>query len=289
MTHRELRHLLTDMLLPVVGDGEARDMTRIIYEEITGYDRVKVLLHDDRQIMDETAQRMISVAKRVIDGEPLQYALGTARFHGRDFCVTPDTLIPRPETSQLCDLIIDQYGSRTDLRVLDIGTGSGAIAITLALDLPFSQVTAIDISPAALAVAAGNAQRLHAKVSFAEANAFSIQRDEIPSLKHKFDIIVSNPPYVLNSERESMDPRVTLHEPQIALFVDDAHPIDIYSAITAYAVAHLNPGGSLFFEINPLCADRIIRMMQDCGLFDPSLHRDFRGALRFASARAIDR
>ncbi|MDE7375868.1 MAG: peptide chain release factor N(5)-glutamine methyltransferase [Muribaculaceae bacterium] len=197
MTIAETRRHLTLMLQPAVGSDEASAMASAIIEDIKGYKPVDVALYGHRELLPETVERMERVAEKVVAGEPLQYALGTAYFRGRHFSVTPATLIPRPETAQLVDMIVSDFTGRSDLRVLDIGTGTGCIAISLALDLPFAQVDAIDISTDALKVAQVNAEALKAKsVRFVEADALRLTPGS-----EKYDIIVSNPPYVLESEK----------------------------------------------------------------------------------------
>lgn len=277
-TLRQLRARLA----PSVGDGEARAMAYIIVEDMMGYNATQMIVNSDRQLEDATVRRMLAVAERVIAGEPLQYVLGAARLRGREFRVTPSVLIPRPETGQLIDLIVDENRRRRDCRVLDIGTGSGCIAISLALDLPFAEVDAIDISPQAIDVAAANAKALKAAVKTWVIDVYQLGRSRLAA--KEYDIIVSNPPYVLESERASMDRRVTDHEPAQALFVDDARPIAIYEAIADAGQRQLSRGGRLYLEINPLCAEALRRMLTARGYDDVGFVRDYRGVYRFVVA-----
>jgi release factor glutamine methyltransferase len=215
--------------------------------------------------------------QRVVSGEPLQYVLGTAFFMGMELRVTPATLIPRPETSQLVDRIVDDMSSRADLRVLDIGTGSGCIAIALARALKFADVNAVDISDEALAVAAENAATLRTDVHFSHADALNM-----PPMPNAYDVIVSNPPYIAEHERTDMDARVYDYEPATALFVPDADPLMFYRAIARFAAQSLRPSGKLYFEINPLFVNQLREMLTDTGFADVDIVRDFRGNLRFA-------
>lgn len=282
MTIEETIRHLRDTLAPAVGRDEAAAMSYAILEDIKGYTRTQLIAYGDRELLPETSLRIENVTRRILDGEPMQYATGKAHWHGRVFAVDSSVLIPRPETAQLVDIITDTWASRSDLHVLDVGTGSGCIAITLALDLPFSRVTAVDISGDALALARKNAAALKARINFVHGDAFSLQ-----DVMHaqKFDIVVSNPPYVLESERASLDPRVADHEPAGALFVRDEDPIAIYTAIARYAATSLKAGGRLYFEINPLCAKLITDMLSAMGFTDVETVCDYLGAKRFIICR----
>lgn len=276
-----IRHL-QEVLSPTVGASEARAMAYAILEDVMDYSRTRLMALGDRELLPETTQRISRIARRILDGEPMQYATGRAHWRGRVFYVDDAVLIPRPETAQLVDMITTAVSGRPDLRVLDIGTGSGCIAISLALDLAFPDVTAVDISPKALAVARKNAEALKARVNFTEADAFDLHA---ALGANKFDVIVSNPPYVLESERPTLDPRVADHEPSLALFVSDASPIAIYESIARYAVTALKPGGCLYFEINPLCANALSDMLTALGFTDIDIVKDYLGANRFITAR----
>ena len=163
--------------------------------------------------------------------------------------------------------------------MLDLCTGSGCIAIALARNLPFARVEATDISPEALRIAEANARALHADVSFRRADALAM-----PAPAEKFDIIVSNPPYIADSEREAMDDRVLLHEPALALFVPDTDPVRFYRAIAAYAAGALRRGGRLYFEINALYADATVRAVRAAGFTDVEVERDFYSRPRYVTA-----
>ena len=217
-------------LIPVAGEREAYWMTRDIIEDVMGYNEVDMLLKGDEELSDFVARKIDEVAKRVLDGAPLQHVLGWARFAGNRFNVTQDTLIPRPETQELVDLIISRYGDAKDLNIIDVGTGSGCIAISLARGLKFAQVKGIDISDSALMIATENAKNLKAKVVFEHRNALSLQQVKDES----YDIIVSNPPYIAESERKDMERVVLDYEPSMALFVSDEDPLVFYRAIASW-------------------------------------------------------
>ncbi|MDE7397649.1 MAG: peptide chain release factor N(5)-glutamine methyltransferase, partial [Muribaculum sp.] len=189
-------------------------------------------------------------------------------------------LIPRPETEELVDMIVDQWSDKSDLTVLDLCTGSGCIAVSLARVLKFPKVEAIDISEAALSVARRNATAQRVSVKFSQADILKWTSDE------NYDIIVSNPPYIADSERTAMEPNVLQWEPAIALFVPDDDPLRFYRPIAAIAARQLNEdGGTLYLEINPLFADELTDLLKEYGLRNIEVHRDMTGHKRFVTAQ----
>lgn len=276
-TFRRVRQRLQQVLGPDEGDAAAR----IIFEDTAGYDRKYLFMNGDREMLPFTAEKIDRVADRVAAGEPVQYAVGKARFMGNDYRVTPAVLIPRPETAGLVDMICKEYDGRSDLRVLDIGTGSGCIAISLARALPFSSVTAFDISAEALAVARDNARSLGVSVDFRQTD---ILKAEPGGDSRSFDIVVSNPPYICRSEAADMDARVLDHEPAQALFVPDDGPLLFYTAIGRYALGALKPGGTLWFEINALYHADVVAMLLRQSYSDAEAYRDYRGLYRYVRA-----
>jgi len=271
--------LTVGKLSHVVGN-EAEATARIIFEDAAGYDRNFIFANGDRELSDFRRSQIDAVVAKVAAGEPVQYAVGRARFMGMDFTVDRSTLIPRPETGQLVDMITDRLGRRSDLSGLDAGTGSGCIAIALTRALPFCRMTAIDISADALKVAAANAGRLGCKVDFRRRDILSLTAEPMPV----YDFMVSNPPYVCRSEAATMDARVLGYEPADALFVPDDDPLLFYRALTGYGLSALRPGGNIFFEINSRFANEITSMLSDAGYADAAISRDYLGAYRFASA-----
>lgn len=241
---------LSDLERATGSTGEARAMERIILEDILLMTPAQALARPEFEVPDFIESKVERIVERVRAGEPLQYALGRARFYGMTLNVTPDVLIPRPETEQLVDMIVDRLGSRQDLRVLDLGTGSGCIALALARTLKFAEVTGVDVSERALEVARRNASELKTAVDFRAGDILHLD-----ALRGSdWDVIVSNPPYVLESEAAAMERHVLEHEPASALFVPDSDPMRFYQPIIEYWQRHKAPGGMLFFEINPLCA-----------------------------------
>lgn len=279
MKVKEAIQQLRESLSPVIEAGELQAMIRVICEDVFNYDQVDVALRQDHELPDFAPERIAEIIARLKRHEPLQYVVGSARFHGHRFKVTPAVLIPRPETEQLVDLIIDENPD-ADLKVLDMGTGSGCIAIALARALKFAQVDALDVSRDALAVARENAALLKTPgVRFFESDMLASQ----PSAC--YDIIVSNPPYICWSERESMDRNVKDFEPGQALFVPDSAPLLYYKAIAHYASQSLEHGGKLYLEINQRFGNEVKHLLESCGLDDVRIIEDSFGHVRFAAAR----
>ncbi len=258
---------------------EAKAIARLVMEERFGLTMADVLCG---KTGDDAVLRHIQ--QRLLQGEPVQYVLGVAEFGGRQFRVAPGVLIPRPETLELCQWVQEERkeerGERRGITILDIGTGSGCIACTLAAELPEAQVTAWDISEAALAIAQENAKRTNVHVSFEQVDALNI-----PLTPDKWDIIVSNPPYVCEQERAAMERHVLDYEPSLALFVPDDDPLLFYRAIADYARQSLTAGGSLFFEINPLYAEQLKSLLSAMSYHHIEVRDDQYGKPRMIKAQ----
>ena len=262
-------------------EGEAKAVARMVYEVRYGLTLSDIYIGKDTQLSLDRQTELEEITKRLMEHEPVQYILGQADFCGRTFHVEPGILIPRPETEHLCRLITKHaaigFPNRT---ILDIGTGSGCIAITLALDIPNSEVTAWDISPIALRVAKGNAEQLGAQVNVVENDMLQQTYQVAP----QWDLIVSNPPYICDSEAEQMEANVLDYEPEIALFVPDDNPLLFYRAIAQYGQSALKTGGSLYFEINPLYANPLREMLSTMSYHDIDIKDDQFGKTRFIQA-----
>lgn len=272
MTYRELWRTLE----PLYGNGEARAITDYVLDVCFGLSKADILCGAVEEMTAEKTAELNKIFGRLTEGEPVQYVLGRAEFCGRWFSVRPDVLIPRPETEELCAWITADSKASASPKVLDIGTGSGCIAITLQLDMPESKVTAWDISADALDVARENAQQLGANVNFVKLDALNAKPEG------EWDVIVSNPPYICEKEKKDMAVNVLEHEPHTALFVPDADPLLFYRAITRLAVQTLSKGGRLYFEINPIYADDTCHMMRAEGMTAVELRSDMYGKQRMA-------
>lgn len=257
---------------------ELNAVVNLVLGDVLHYSPVDVVLRGTFEQDDVLAGRIEAITTRLLKHEPLQYILGHARFHGHEFKVTEATLIPRPETELLVDMIVDQNPA-SDLNVIDLGTGSGCIAVSLARALKYAHVTAVDNSAAALQVAQGNARSLHTRVDFRQQDMLNM-----PPEPSAWDIVVSNPPYVCQSEKAAIAPNVLDYEPASALFVPDDDPLLFYRAIARYAAASLKPGGKLYLEINQRFGRQVQQLLYDAGLHDAAVARDQYGRWRYAWA-----
>ena len=277
MTYEELWHRLTPLYEP----GEAKAIVRLLLDERYGLSWADVLGGKVTELSANDQTELEKMMLRLENGEPIQYIIGVADFCGRQFHVAPGVLIPRPETEELCRWIISQKGQSPLCEILDIGTGSGCIAITLALEQPDAHVTAWDISDEALRIAQENAISLGANVCF--------KKEDILNIPHssKYSLIVSNPPYIQPKERDGMAENVLSYEPSLALFAPEENPIVFYQRIGDYAWQSLHAGGQLWFELNPLTAEDVSNYLQCLGFIDIEIRQDQFGKQRFLKATKI--
>ena len=322
MTYSEIWHRIATSY----DDGEARAIARILIEELFGLSYADIVCGATEQLSADDTLRLDTAVRRIEQGEPLQHVLGYADFCGNRFCVNGSVLIPRPETEWLVDegaklmsttATSDETQHKaphSPKRILDIGTGSGCIAISLKLRLGDAYVEAWDISEEALRTAQDNADALKAEVVFRKRDALkaeeedcseekclqggalvssapteqamdSINYSEANILAAPWDLIVSNPPYICDSERSAMDDNVLLHEPHTALFVPDDDPLRFYRAIARYALLTLNTGGSLLFECNTRYAEATGAMLRDMGFEEVTVSDDCFSLPRFVRGR----
>ncbi len=263
-------------LVPLYDEPEARAIVRLLLEKKYNMSLADICVGKLEELPPSDAETLEQAMKRLQAGEPIQYVVGEEQFGSRSFLVTPHVLIPRPETLELCEWIEEEGQGRS--AILDIGTGSGCIAITLALDMPDTKVTAWDISAEALSVARQNASRLHADVLFELVDVLGEKPEQC------YDMIVSNPPYIAEHEAATMQKNVVDWEPRLALFVSDNRPLLFYEAIADYADKHLNTGGFLFFEINPLFSQQLMEMLDKHGFKEVELRTDQFGKSRMIKA-----
>ena len=269
-------------LAAVYDEGEARAIVRYVLDVRFGLTAADVYCGKVTQLSADRQHELGEIMRRLMQAEPVQYVLGEADFCGRTFCVEPGVLIPRPETEDLCAWAVESAAARRVAApaLLDIGTGSGCIAVTLALDIDGARVEAWDVADVPLRVASANAARLGAEVSVSRVDALRPPRDVA-----RWDMVVSNPPYVCLSERAAMEPNVLAYEPAEALFVPDDDPLRFYRAIADYASAALKPCGELFFEINPLLAAEMQAMLKAAGLGPAGMRRDRFGRERLLKVK----
>ena len=269
-------------------EGEAKEMVFAYLEDTYGFKRYKHVLEPDFELLDAESERASADFARMATGEPLQYVTGKAYFYGREFRVSPDVLIPRQETELLIGELISPMAPTAPVKILDVCTGSGCIAWTLALEMPGAQVQAVDISDGALNVASSQnftdeMSRTGAKVpEFIKADVLKGPESFIDAhVAGKYDIIVSNPPYVMDSEKALMRTNVLDHEPHLALFVPDNDPIVFYRAVAHWAQELLGEEGTGVVEINEALGSETAQVFKDFGFSHVTVLKDLHGKDRF--------
>jgi release factor glutamine methyltransferase len=275
------RYFVTS-LTRLYGADEAEAIARIVFSE-------KLLIRPhylhiiDKTLLISELNMLEDILQRLLNYEPMQYVLGNAHFFDLRFKVTPDVLIPRRETEELVDMVLKEWPSQQPVRLLDIGTGSGCIPVTIACRKPGNDIVALDVSPAALRVAADNASANHARIRLIRHDVLT--GDELN--EPPFDIIVSNPPYITIEEKAGMSANVLRYEPHLALFVTNNDPLQFYRAITAVAVRHLAPEGRLYLELNEIYGKDVPSLLSGDQFTDVKLHYDLQNKTRFLTATRL--
>ncbi|MFN0257201.1 peptide chain release factor N(5)-glutamine methyltransferase [Pedobacter ureilyticus] len=287
----ELAILYQDKLNQLYEEEEIQSLFFIALEEVLGYKKTDYIIKKQETVPDTALLRLNNILLGLTKGTPIQYIIGHTEFYGLKFKVNPAVLIPRPETEELVEWILSVCNSRfvaenqnisqSSINIIDIGTGSGCIAIALKKHLPKAYVSAVDISSAALATAKENAAINEVGVTFIEDDILNYSE----SYASKFDIIVSNPPYIKEKEKAEMHENVLANEPHTALFVSNEKPLIFYEAIADFALLHLKKDGHLFFEINANLGKETIQMLGAKGFTDIRLRLDMQGKERMVSAQ----
>ncbi|MBP5714552.1 MAG: peptide chain release factor N(5)-glutamine methyltransferase [Prevotella sp.] len=276
---------LWNRLTPLYETSEAKAIIRWVLDVRFGLSMTDILCGKVKELSADDQKELETILQRLEKGEPVQYIIGVADFCGRQFHVAPGVLIPRPETEELCQWIVQETGVRRqesgDYHILDIGTGSGCIAITLAMEMPEAKVTAWDISDEALSIAQENAQVLGAEIIFEHQDILNI------SLTSQYNLIVSNPPYIQPKESDGMAKNVLDYEPHQALFTPDDQPIIFYQRIGDFAWQYLKTGGALYLELNPLTAHEVSDYLHQLGFSEIEIRQDQFGKQRFLKATKI--
>lgn len=266
--------------------SEIQAMTRLIMERVCHLMPHRFLSWGDKELPPKEKEQIHLIVERLKRMEPIQYILGRTEFCGLMFQVNPSVLIPRPETEELTGRVLADIDmpKTTRIRLLDIGTGCGCIAVALKRRLPFARVTALDLSKEALAVARRNARRNGVRVSFVRVDMLDpfVASEAVPVTQ---DVMVSNPPYVREGEKREMERNVRDYEPACALFVPDDDPLLFYRSIALFARQRLRCGGRLYFEINEAFGGQTVRLLREMGFEEVELFRDFAGKDRFVRAR----
>ena len=270
---RDIRPFFLEKLAPVYGEKEANSMFYWSIESVLGFSKSDCIIQQDALVSKTQKLKLLEIVSRLAEEEPLQYILGTAEFMSLEFKVNKHTLIPRPETEELVHWVLQE-----DFKsALDIGTGSGCIAISLAKQS--KAISALDFSKEALEVAKDNAKNNEVVIDFIHADIL-----QKPALQQVFDVIVSNPPYVLESDKKLMHTNVLKHEPHTALFVEDEEALVFYHSIADFAQNYLNINGKLFFEIHENKGEEVLQMLQEKGFSKLELRKDMQGKDRMVKA-----
>lgn len=277
MRIKNYKEIFKKELLSVYDEHEIDSFFYIILEKLHRLKRIDLALNPETIMDGNHLKQWKNIVCDLQKQKPIQYILGETEFFGLWFEVNENTLIPRPETEELVELILAESrksirAKAESLEILDIGTGSGCIAISLAKNIPNARVSAIDVSPKALDKAKKNAEINEVKMTFLLKNIL-----ETDDLNHQFDIIVSNPPYVRNLEKTEIKPNVLEYEPHLALFVEDTDPLIFYRKITQLAKKNLTPDGKLFFEINQYLGKQTVQLLEEAGFRDIKLKKDIYG------------
>ena len=281
-TIQQLRSIFQIKLNSLYSANEIRSFFNIIANHFLGLKPVDINISLNREVSDEVYNKFIDITEQLVLQQPIQYIIGETEFYDRKFFVNPSVLIPRQETEELVNWIINDNTESKKINILDIGTGSGCIPITLKCEMPQSSVYAIDISPEAIMVAKKNSELNNVDINFIERDILASQ-DVVEDIK--FNIIVSNPPYITNTEKLLMEKNVLDHEPHLALFVDDNNPLIFYSAIANYSKINLVEGGFLYFEINEAFGPETKQMLEQKGFCNVLLRKDINNKNRMIKAQ----
>lgn len=279
MTIAEQQKIYREALSAIYDEREARTVTQIVLEEVLELNPLKISMDRYRLLTTNQQEVLADILKRLLTYEPVNYILGEADFMGLKFKVDSNVLIPRPETEELVEWILEENSGEKDLRIIDLGTGSGCIPISISYKLPEATVEGIDISEGALEVAQRNNELNKTAVQFSR---FDILNEELPT--NTYDIIVSNPPYITKAEGPEMLPNVMKFEPHLALFTEDGDGMIFYRRIAELALKALKPSGKLYFEINAANGEAVVSLLKQAGFEQIELKKDLSGRDRMVRA-----
>ncbi len=283
MTIQQLIKIFDDNLSEHYTKNEIKSFIYILAEEFSSLSKTEILKKPDTEISKTITEKYLQALEQLKNNLPVQYIIKKQEFYGLNFYVDENVLIPRPETEELVDLIIKKEKKNKFKRILDIGTGSGCIAISLSKNTE-SEVYAIDISEEALKIAKKNAEQNKISINFYN---FDILSDKEFCLDIKFDLIISNPPYIMNREKQEIKKNVLDYEPHLALFVKDENPVIFYDAIAKFGNKYLNTGGKIYVEINEYLSKETINTFNNNNYKKITLHKDLSGKDRFLEISKI--
>lgn len=283
MTFSDLEKQFSAELSDIYAREEAAMLSFLSVQHRFMWTKASYLLNKQEVISDADTTYFLDILDQLKTSKPIQYILGETEFYGRTFRVNPAVLIPRPETEELVKWVLETVSTKTP-SLLDIGTGSGCIAISLKIEIPEAEVVAIDVSTDALALAEQNATFHKATVTFIEKDVLHMHPTDLTTT---FDVLVSNPPYIALAEKELMKANVLANEPHVALFVPDTNPLIFYDRIAALAQEKLKPGGFLFFEINERFGTEVLALLVKKGFKQVELRKDLIGKDRMLKAQWV--
>ncbi|PWU03376.1 MAG: peptide chain release factor N(5)-glutamine methyltransferase [Bacteroidetes bacterium] len=285
MTFQEAYQQLKNSLLDIYGGREAENIASLVMGHLTGMNRLDRLMKIKEQMPEDQQNRLLKYQHELISHKPVQYVLGETWFYGLRLYVDENVLIPRPETEELVDWVVNDYSKNIaseNIRILDIGTGSGCIALGLKKKLSGAQVQGIDISEGALKVAQLNAKENEIQVEFIKSDFLQeMERDKLG----KFEIIISNPPYIPYSDKNSMNKNVLDFEPHLALFVNNNRPLIFYETVSNFAKSHLANGGTIYFELHESLGEHAVQLFKLNGFAHIELKKDMQGKDRMLRVR----
>lgn len=280
----DIRSYYAQQLFKFYDERETESLIFILLEDYAGVSKSEIIINPEITINESELLNIHFAVKDLINYKPIQYILGKTEFYGIPILVNPDVLIPRPETEELVNWIIQDTFNDQERKILDIGTGSGCIAIALKNSLSGAIIQAIDNSQKALDIANQNALMNQAEIIFSHLNI--LDKKQWKNLGH-FDIIVSNPPYIRNKEKIEMNKNVLNYEPESALYVDDNDPLKFYKSLAEFSLTHLNENGSLYCEINQYLGQETIELFESYDFLHINLKKDFKGNDRLIKAVKI--
>lgn len=281
--YRDIKRVLMENHM---AEGEAKAVALLMMEKVCGMTTTEVLINEPKGEMHR--EELLAMVQRIAEGEPVQYVLGEADFCGMSIKVRPGVLIPRKETEELVNWIVESLHSNCqpstfNCQLLDIGTGSGCIAVALAKKMEGAEVEAWDVSEVALQVAKENAERNDVEVKVRKVDVLSTVNCPLSAV-NSYDVVVSNPPYICEEEKKEMERNVAEHEPELALFVPNESPLLFYRKIALLGCSILAEGGRLFFEINRRFGAEVVRLLEEMGYRDVELRKDQFGNDRMVKA-----